>query len=269
MARSPQEATRFTATGPHVSRPSGTSFSPSSPLPGGSRLRLNANPPPPDETPQQKIARLRAAAALANRRHETRFEKTVRIGRVWADRAHRMTVVTIVGFSILTAVVTAVSVTDAILHNRRRRDEWYAQKRAQRASQLAEAISAADEGTATAEQIQVLNRERAALAEKERPGAFQRAKEWLYKGRSLEERRGGRLGVATAAQESWLAREDMGLLQGVEAKVEERDAFPQKQGNARVSRGGPLDREAQAMVDQLSNAGSVWRSWATGRSRSR
>lgn len=90
MARSVSDATRFTSTGPYASAKPG-SFTPSS---------INIRKPAPaGETPQQKIARLRAAAAEARSGNEATFDKVVRVGRVWADRAHRFSAYTLIGFT--------------------------------------------------------------------------------------------------------------------------------------------------------------------------
>ena len=49
------------------------------------------------ETPQQKVARLRAAAARAREGKVTPFDKAVMRGRVWADRAHKVTALGLIG----------------------------------------------------------------------------------------------------------------------------------------------------------------------------
>lgn len=54
---------------------------------------------PSGETPQQKIARLRAAAAMARTGKESTFDSVVRVGRKWADRAHRVTAYSLIGLT--------------------------------------------------------------------------------------------------------------------------------------------------------------------------
>ena len=105
MPRSAVDATRFTPTGPYANgtgngkqsisasaspSPSLSSSSPTSPL-------QFADPAPPNETPQQKVARLREAARRARAARITPYDKVVLFGRVWADRLHRGTVVVVVG----------------------------------------------------------------------------------------------------------------------------------------------------------------------------
>lgn len=86
MARSTADATRFTATGPYADG-MGTSKS--------AALDF-AEPAPPNETPQQKVARLRKAAQRAREARTTRYDRLVLKGRRWADGAHRATVYTLV-----------------------------------------------------------------------------------------------------------------------------------------------------------------------------
>lgn len=79
MPRSPSEATRFTSTGPHAHSKSTVST-----------IDISS-PPNPNETPAQKVARLREAARRARMDQETTWDRVVLKGRVWADRAHKVT----------------------------------------------------------------------------------------------------------------------------------------------------------------------------------
>ena len=80
MPRSVADATRFTPTGPHA-------FT-AAPAPGST-----------GETPQQRVARLRDAARKAKdqKMAGTMMDRIVDRGRVWADRAHRITAVGLIG----------------------------------------------------------------------------------------------------------------------------------------------------------------------------
>lgn len=87
MPRTPADATRFTATGPHAhSKPTATT------------INLGAAPPP-NETPAQKVARLREAARRAKMEQETTWDRVVSRGRVWADRAHKITATSLIALS--------------------------------------------------------------------------------------------------------------------------------------------------------------------------
>ena len=286
MPRSTADATRFTATGPYIStKPSSnatsntTSFS-SNPntaqpygaeaSPAATRLQFGASAPP-GETPQQKIARLRAAAALAKRGKESQFDKTVRIGRIWADRAHRVTAFSLVGLTVLSGAVATAGITDMLLHNRRRRNEWLAEKKAQTARDLEVAKQAEATGTASEDQILLINRERAAeeaaFAKKNRPGVVKRATSWLYGGLSEEEKKGGRLSERVTRSSTTLVSEyqDTGVMQSPGKELEEFGRRQHVRIEEIVQPGdGPLDRQARLAVNAALNTTRSWRRWLTG-----
>ena len=113
MSRSAADATRFTATSPHAySKPTplrSTASTPQSkstppyrfPNPNAPRKPPPATPsiPPQTETPAEKVARLRAARFAEIEAQTTTWDRIVLRGRVWADRAHHVTVYAILGFS--------------------------------------------------------------------------------------------------------------------------------------------------------------------------
>ena len=176
----------------------------------------------------------------------------------------------LIGFTVLTAMIATAGISDMVLHNRRRRNEWLAQKRAEEAREVAVARQAMDEGLATEDQVLLVNRERArveaAEAKNNRPGMFKRATGWLTGGLSTEEQKGGRLGagVVESAREVVLGeKEDQGVLAAVEKKVEQR-----RRERDRVEEmllGGPLDREAERTVNAAADVGKSWMSWISGR----
>jgi hypothetical protein len=82
MSKSPKESTRFTATGVWAHT-----------RPGGRATTLQfADPAPKNETPQQKVKRLREAANRAKMAQVTRWDYMYLYGRMAADAAHRFTV---------------------------------------------------------------------------------------------------------------------------------------------------------------------------------
>lgn len=81
--RSVADATRFTATGPHA-----FTRTPPAPAPG---------PAAAPETPQQRVARLRGAAKQAKLAQVSTFDRIVDRGRIWADRAHRVVAIGLIG----------------------------------------------------------------------------------------------------------------------------------------------------------------------------
>ncbi len=92
MPRSVTDATRFTSTTPHA-----TANQPfTSNLGQGSKVVPPRSPGPAGETPQQRVKRLREAAARARNAKLSTFDKIVDHGRVWADRAHRFTTLSLI-----------------------------------------------------------------------------------------------------------------------------------------------------------------------------
>jgi hypothetical protein len=79
----------FTPSGPHATR---------KPPLRDTRIDIGG-PAPPNETPAQKVARLREAARRAKMANESRFDRVVSVGRVWADRAHKITTYSLIGFT--------------------------------------------------------------------------------------------------------------------------------------------------------------------------
>ncbi|KAI9700793.1 MAG: hypothetical protein M1836_002162 [Candelina mexicana] len=231
MPRSAIDATRFTATGPHAHSKSSIS---SATVPSSSSQPL--------ETPQQKVNRLRNAARKARFDKESKFDKVVARGRVWADRAHRFTTLSLIAatgmiLSFLesplfkmenypgrravvkhransyddTGVATVVAVYGLggmIIYNRRQRRDFFAQQKALHAKALTIAREAAAQGIADEDQMLLLNRERAAQeAEQARlakKGIWKRTKEWLYSGLKTEDDgSSSRANLVAVGDEAW------------------------------------------------------------------
>lgn len=189
-----------------------------------------------------------------------------------------MTAITLIGFTVVSAVVATAGITDMMLHNRRRREEWFAEKQAESAREFAVAKQAEAHGVATEDQILLINRANVAMqaeaAKQNRPGIFKRAGTWL--GLSDEEKKGGRLSqaaasttesVADAVQEgaASVAQEGRGVLKAVEQKVEENRRHTEHLQQTANPTGGPLDRQAQLAVDSVSSRTRSWTSWIGGR----
>ncbi|GAB7361982.1 hypothetical protein MBLNU230_g2019t1 [Neophaeotheca triangularis] len=279
MPRTPTDATRFTATHPHISsQPSAfasnptPSSSPTSQNPSKqppSRIAHLAGPAPENETPQQKILRLRRAAAAARQTPEHNFDRAVRIGRVWADRVHRVTAWGLIGLTGVCGVVAAVGITDMLVHNRNRRNEWLAQKRLESARDLEVARRDLERGVANEEQVLLINRERVRVeaeeAKKRQPGLFKR----VFGGGDEEGKEGEALvrfkdgggegegkGMLGAAEET---------VQAVEARVQSERRSGERVTEVLRPMGGPLDREAEAATKAVVGTGESWTSWLTGR----
>lgn len=160
--------------------------------------------------------------------------------------------------------MAAVGITDMLVHNRNRRNEWLAQKKMESARELAEAKRDMAVGRASEDQILLVNRERVKMeaedAKKRRPGVFKR----VFGGGEAEEAgekvresvvEGGRA-VLGATEEG---------VQVVEQRV--KALGRSGEGVAETVRpiGGPLDREAELASRAVVNTGKSWTSWLTGR----
>lgn len=104
--RSASSATRFTATTPHASSKMGSgAATPKSrfqsvPGTGGPRKPPSpARTPTGAETPEQRVARLRAAHEAAKNAKVSRFDQILAKSRPFFDSAHRITVISLVGLT--------------------------------------------------------------------------------------------------------------------------------------------------------------------------
>lgn len=254
------DATRFTATGPYAHSKA-------------TNVPLKSSPASSNETPQQKIARLRAAAQKAKGSQMSAFDKVVAGGRRWADRAHRVTALSLIAITGIAGVVTVFALGDMIVYNRRKRREWFHEQNQKHAIAMAEAKRAVASGTATEDQILLLNNERNKEEhEKNKKGIFKRTKEAIFGGLSEEEQKGGKIG-AMAFQASDKAHDafnelrsdaqeakdnGLGILQAVEEKRREGE-------KAQAQDPGPLDRMAEEAAQAATQKSKSWTSWITGR----
>lgn len=145
--------------------------------------------------------------------------------------------------------------------------------------ELGIARQAQDQGRETEEQRLLINQARAAMeAEQERqnrPGMFRRATSWVTGGLAKEEQKGGRLGAEArekaaaaerAGKEEILGeREDRGVLQAVEEKIEAHRRAGERVEETTRPLGGPLDGQAQQVSDAVVSSSRSWTSWITGR----
>ncbi|KAI1618911.1 hypothetical protein EDD36DRAFT_45196 [Exophiala viscosa] len=163
MSRRPPSDTftRFTSTTPHaMSRAAAPGFTyQAAPNPSSSPSQsTSSRPPPQNETPQQKVARLRAAARAAKESaNSSPLERVIDTGRRWADRAHRFTAYGLILFAGVSTVVAAYGTTSLIAHNRRQKRAWIERE----LDRLDQARAAFLRGDATAEQLHLLEQERA------------------------------------------------------------------------------------------------------------
>jgi len=210
---------------------------------------------------------------------------------VWADRAHRITAYSLIGFSVVAAAIGAFSLTDMILHNRRKRNAFYNEQHALYATRLLEAIETEKSGLKLDEdQTLILNRERARVQAEE--AAKERTWGKLAKGLFLGGMKGdeGEEEVPAVVPTEGQVLEMMGVDQrrvleaaehggmegagpgeemgdrrngqGVLAAIEEHRKEGEKLLEDRGVTGGPLDQVAEEAVEKIKEKGNGgWLSW--------
>lgn len=208
---------------------------------------------------------------------ESQFDKVVRVGRVWADRAHRTTAWGLIGLTVVCGVFATFAIGDMLIHNRRKRKEWLEEQQSKSAIALEEAREAAVRGTANENQILLLNRERAAAqADAERKankGILGTARDAMFGSAAKEEGTGGKIMPEVRAAQAQKAKtpaemtQPSGFLEDINSGVQsavtktkesvKRDIIP--------VRGGPLDRQAEATANAISQRTRGWFPWTSGR----
>ncbi|KAK2741588.1 hypothetical protein FQN57_005571 [Myotisia sp. PD_48] len=174
MSRSAADATRFTATGPYASSKS------SSQTKWADSTVRSSQPPHGQETAKEKVERLRAQAR-ANRiaKSLSPVDRLINSGRSWADRLHRIAVFSFLTASGIAGALTIYSMTSVVLHNRRQQVLWIDKQ----LELLVEAKKAYVAGTATSEQLRMLEKEKLAELDKQRRDELKK-QTTLYKARS-------------------------------------------------------------------------------------
>ncbi|KIY00594.1 uncharacterized protein Z520_03257 [Fonsecaea multimorphosa CBS 102226] len=208
MSRRPASDTftRFTSTTPHAttftyqpaSRPGGRN-APSSSSPSPSSSQPPSPQQTPEETPMERVARLRAAHEAAKTSAvSSPIDRLIASGRVIADRAHRLTAYGLILFSGLAVCVTAYGTISLIAHSRRQKRAWVERE----LNRLDEARRAFLKGEANAEQLHLLEQERAGQEiEAARMKEVERKKEEGYWGK-LKGFVGGQMAKGTMGEET-------------------------------------------------------------------
>ncbi|KAL1956488.1 hypothetical protein VTO42DRAFT_7286 [Malbranchea cinnamomea] len=261
MSRSASDATRFTATGPHAySKPSSSS----SAIPKWSGLKTRSSQAarpspgsPRQETPKEKVERLRAEARAARIRSSSSFfDRALERGRTWADRLHRVTVLSLIAASGIAGALTIYSMSSLIMHNRQQRALWIDREM----QRLMDARKAYVAGTATPEQLELLEKEKAAEEEKRRKeelkkqGYIYKARQWLFGGLKQED------GTPTdAAVPEVVSVEKPGVLEAVSAKRAESSITPETLSKS------PSDEPQDNGKQGDSGSKRSWTGWITGR----
>ncbi|KAI1298376.1 hypothetical protein F5Y03DRAFT_398161 [Xylaria venustula] len=159
--RTVAEATRFTSNTPHAntksstpsSSPNVSSASSSIPRRVGAGAGAGAGSAIPQETMEERVRRLRAAHLAAKQHSVSRMDQVIGSSRRLFDAAHKFTVMGLIGFSGIALLVTVYATVDMMTYNRKRRGEFFALQKQLKEDSLEAARLAYMTGTATDEQI--------------------------------------------------------------------------------------------------------------------
>ncbi|KAL1897636.1 hypothetical protein Sste5346_003942 [Sporothrix stenoceras] len=129
---------------------------PAPPGAGGPRPPPGRGPaaaPIAGETPEQKVARLRAAHQAAKNAQVSSIDRMISGTRRVFDNAHRFTIIGLIGFTAIAGLLTAYTTVDMLRFNSRRKKEFMAAQQQMEADSLAAARLAFMRGDATPEQV--------------------------------------------------------------------------------------------------------------------
>ncbi|OAX80707.1 hypothetical protein ACJ72_04960 [Emergomyces africanus] len=264
MPRSAADATRFTATGPYASSKPSLANSGLSKWAGAGNISSNTTGSSTGpkgakhETPKQKVERLRVEARAARyAKAFTPMDRLMSKGRIWADRAHKVTVYTLIAASGIAAALTIYSATSLILYNRRQRQLWIDRE----LQKLLDARKAYVAGNPTPDQLRLLEKEKAAEEEKrqkeelKKQTMYYKGKEWLFGGLKSEHVASGELKGGDE-----ISNGRPSVLEAVNA---------QRAGNSAPFKQGPIpggtDQLEQKVDEGLDEPKKGWTSWITGR----
>ncbi|KAI1108737.1 hypothetical protein F5Y14DRAFT_61715 [Nemania sp. NC0429] len=105
------------------------------------------------ETMEERVRRLRAAHLAAKQHSVSRMDRVIDNSRRVFDAAHKFTVMGLIGFSGIALLVTVYATADMMMHNRKRRNEFFALQKQLHEDSLEAARLAYMTGTATEQQI--------------------------------------------------------------------------------------------------------------------
>jgi len=222
------------------------------------------------------------------------MDKLLVSGRVWADRAHKFTALSLIGATFIAGGVCVYALGDMMIHNRRKKAEFFQEQKAQHASATETARKKIQTGTATQDDITFMQLEDAhaaeieakarAKAERKENSVFNKGKRWLFSGLKKEEEGDdvgtseNRLGYESLSEEDdVLGERESDILRAMEEKKlgivdKAKQAFDKEKEKQRI--GGYLDQIGTAPNQNPRTApnkdgekpeSSGWFSWMTGR----
>ncbi|KAI1364081.1 hypothetical protein F5Y08DRAFT_307865 [Xylaria arbuscula] len=160
--RSVADATRFTSNTPHANTKSHSASGRPSSSPnvsssigrrGGVGAGAGAGGTVMQETMEERVRRLRAAHLAAKQHNVSQMDRVIGGSRRLFDAAHKFTVMGLIGFSGIALLVTAYATVDMMMYNRKRRSEFFALQKQLKEDSLEAARLAYMTGTASEEQI--------------------------------------------------------------------------------------------------------------------
>ncbi|KAF2687303.1 hypothetical protein K458DRAFT_386133 [Lentithecium fluviatile CBS 122367] len=256
MSKTPKDSTRFTATGVWAHT-----------KPGGRATTLQfADPAPKNETPQQKVKRLREAANRAKMAQVTKWDYMYLYGRMAADAAHRAAVYGIIFTTGCVGVLAVFSIGDMVVYNRRKRAIYFEDQEIEQAKILALARSSVLGGTATPAQaalVEGIAEEEALMEKKKAERKLHSRLLWWMHGEWKEEK--------VLKEQRALAVNDYKLKEAEAAKAmpSVTEAVQEARANASQSTAGrPLDEQAAKATQFAQNtANRGWWGWMLGDSK--
>ncbi|OAL49376.1 hypothetical protein IQ07DRAFT_587950 [Pyrenochaeta sp. DS3sAY3a] len=262
MSKSTKDSTRFTATGVWAHT-----------RPGGRATTLQfADPAPKNETPQQKVKRLREAANRAKMAQVTRWDYMYLYGRMAADAAHRFTVYGLIFATGCVGVLAVFSIGDMVVYNRRKRAIYFAEEERQQAKILANARAAVAEGTASPAQTALVTgiaEEYEAMEKKKAERALPSRLLWWMHGdwkeeKEIKEQR--RLALEEVKQQELQGGSSLGVTAAVQDARANITTTPITTTSAPVV-DGPLDQTAEKAVQAAEKTSKGWFGWGSGGSK--
>jgi hypothetical protein len=290
MSKSPKESTRFTATGVWAHT-----------RPGGRATTLQfADPAPKNETPQQKVKRLREAANRAKMAQVTNWDYMYLYGRMAADAAHRFTVYGLIFATgkptqpgrlncsskahhneetILTlgigciGVLAVFSIGDMVVYNRRKRAIYFAEEERAQARILEAARTAVSEGSATPAQAALVSgiaEEQEALEKKQAERKIPSRLLWWMHGDWKEEKEIAeqrKLALEEIKKQELTGGQGVGIVNAVQEARQNYTPTSTSTSTSTPIVGGPLDNTAEKATQKVEQTGKGWFGWAMGGSK--
>jgi len=170
---------------------------------------------------------------------------------------------------VLAGGVTLFALSDMMLYNRRRRNEYYKLQMEHREAVLAAAKAAQAEGTATPTQLRFLRadqEQREQEKERKAKGWFTKVREELMGGLQKEDIKGGTMGIGVnGARDQAETQRDVGVVLAVGDVMDSAKEAITRDVPTMPMAGGPLDQHAAKAVQDAEKATKSWWSWVTGR----